>query len=161
MVPTPHCSGRKASEPSPDSLGTRQGPYLWTPKPGFAVASAKLASWFAAMAACHRAMQGISPEKCCLSWASDDVGTQLDIRSQIINNNSNNNIWFLNIFDDCNNNNPTNPFEYVPSRPDAQNVCIFFIKICIFRGLLQAAAPHASKSARWSQSLSVTVVLHT
>ena len=43
-----------------DSLGTRQGPYLRTPKPGFAVASAKLASWFAAVAACHRAMQGIA-----------------------------------------------------------------------------------------------------
>ena len=37
-----------------------QGPYLRTPKPGFAVASAKLASWFAAVAACHRAMQGIA-----------------------------------------------------------------------------------------------------
>ena len=44
----------------PESLGTRQGPYLRTPKPGFAVASAKLASWFAAVAACHRAMQGIA-----------------------------------------------------------------------------------------------------
>ena len=44
----------------PDSLTTRQGPYLRTPKPGFAVASAKLASWFAAVAACHRAMQGIA-----------------------------------------------------------------------------------------------------
>ena len=44
----------------PKSLGTRQGPYLRTPKPGFAVASAKLASWFTAVAACHRAMQGIA-----------------------------------------------------------------------------------------------------
>ena len=44
----------------PESLGTRQGPYLRTPKPGFAVASAKLASWFAAVAACHRAMQGLA-----------------------------------------------------------------------------------------------------
>ena len=44
----------------PESLGTRRGPYLRTPKPGFAVASAKLASWFAAVAACHRAMQGIA-----------------------------------------------------------------------------------------------------
>ena len=44
----------------PESLGTRQGPYLRTPKPGFAVASAKLASWFTAVAACHRAMQGIA-----------------------------------------------------------------------------------------------------
>ena len=44
----------------PELLGTRQGPYLRTPKPGFAVASAKLASWFTAVAACHRAMQGIA-----------------------------------------------------------------------------------------------------
>ena len=54
-------SGRPESLPSrPESLGTRQGPYLRTPKPGFAVASAKLASWFTAVAACHRAMQGIA-----------------------------------------------------------------------------------------------------
>ena len=54
-------SGRPESLRSrPESLGTRQGPYLRTPKPGFAVASAKLASWFAAVAACHRAMQGIA-----------------------------------------------------------------------------------------------------
>ena len=44
----------------PESLATRQGPYLRTPKPRFAVASAKLASWFAAVAACHRAMQGLA-----------------------------------------------------------------------------------------------------
>ena len=54
-------SGRPESLRSrPESLGTRQGPYLRTPKPGFAVASAKLASWFTAVAACHRAMQGIA-----------------------------------------------------------------------------------------------------
>ena len=54
-------SGRPESLRSrPESLGTRQGPYLSTPKAGFAVASAKLASWFAAVAACHRAMQGIA-----------------------------------------------------------------------------------------------------
>ena len=54
-------SGRPESLRSrPESLTTRQGPYLRTPKPGFAVASAKLASWFAAVAACHRAMQGIA-----------------------------------------------------------------------------------------------------
>ena len=51
---------RKASEPSRFAWYPRQGPYLRTPKPGFAVASAKLASWFAAVAACHRAMQGIA-----------------------------------------------------------------------------------------------------
>ena len=44
----------------PESLGTRQGPYLRTPKPGFAVASAKVASWFTVVAACHRAMQGLA-----------------------------------------------------------------------------------------------------
>ena len=54
-------SGRPESLRSrPESLGTRQGPYPRTPKPGFAVASAKLASWFTAVAACHRAMQGIA-----------------------------------------------------------------------------------------------------
>ena len=38
----------------PESLTTRQGPYLRTPKPGFAVASAKLASWFAVWVGVHR-----------------------------------------------------------------------------------------------------------
>ena len=38
----------------PESLGTRQGPYLRTPKPGFAVASAKLTSWFGVWVGVHR-----------------------------------------------------------------------------------------------------------
>ena len=59
----------------PDSLTTRQGPYLRTPKPGFAVASAKLASWFAAVAACHRAMQGIAG----CSAARVKIGTMVTV----------------------------------------------------------------------------------